>query len=200
MTASSRPGLPADACCCGGGKGRCGWGGLCGAVTLLTPYNGQTRELNSQLGASLGELAREPAILVSNVDTFQGKESDVVVYSCVRSGHGGIGFVKDLRRLNVALTRARHALFIVGNEHSLGSSDDWQALMRDARERGCWCNITSSEAASRPADLLRRIVRTHLDGTPLGHTQATPRALAEVERVGSLPRPPLSANNTTTVQ
>ena len=52
----------------------------------------------------------EHAVEVASVDTYQGKEKDVILYSTVRSGRGGIGFVNDLRRLNVALTRARHAL------------------------------------------------------------------------------------------
>ena len=42
----------------------------------------------------------------------------MIIYSCVRAGSGGIGFVKDVRRMNVALTRARHALFVVGSEAS----------------------------------------------------------------------------------
>lgn len=52
---------------------------------------------------------------------WQGRESDVVIYSAVRTE--GLGFVSDLQRLNVALTRARHSLFIVGNAQSLSSSE-----------------------------------------------------------------------------
>ena len=66
----------------------------------------------------------------------------------MRSGGGGIGFVNDLRRLNVALTRARHALYIVGSEDSLTASPDWRALLADARDRGCVFDV-DAEAVER---------------------------------------------------
>lgn len=78
-----------------------------GSVTLLTPYRGQVallrdlvaREARRNVSMDMGR------ITIATVDGFQGKESDIVIFSCVRSGAGSIGFLSDLRRLNVALTR-----------------------------------------------------------------------------------------------
>ena len=57
---------------------------------------------------------------VNTVDGFQGSERDVIIISCVRSGQGqGIGFLQDRQRLNVALTRAKHCLIVIGDTSAL---------------------------------------------------------------------------------
>lgn len=53
------------------------------------------------------------------MDGFQGQENEVIIVSCVRAGGQGIGFLKDRKRLNVALTRAQHSVFIVGHRCTL---------------------------------------------------------------------------------
>jgi ATP-dependent exoDNAse (exonuclease V) beta subunit len=106
----------------------------------------------------------------------------VVLYSAVRSG-GSLGFVNDLRRLNVALTRARHALFVVGSEASLSSSSDWAALLQDARERGSVRNVTLSQIRrASAAEMAKLIPVSLLDGSSLVESAGQPKALATCKR------------------
>lgn len=62
-------------------------------------------------------------VVIETVDSFQGKQMDVVIMSCVRASEPGqqtgIGFVADVRRLNVAITRAKRALWILGSAATL---------------------------------------------------------------------------------
>ena len=56
----------------------------------------------------------ENLIEVNTVDGYQGREKNIILISCVRTGKKGIGFLSDARRLNVALTRAKYAVFVLG--------------------------------------------------------------------------------------
>eukprot|EP00854_Cymbomonas_tetramitiformis_P001457 gene1457-2079_t len=70
------------------------------------------------------------AIRIDTIDSFQGQECDVVVMSCVRTaGNGAIGFLSDIRRMNVGLTRARKALWVLGNVSALRGNPAWAALI-----------------------------------------------------------------------
>lgn len=134
-----------------------------GSVAVLTPYQGQIPALRAALDA---EYARSNAIRASasapnsrpmlptlipeiaTVDSAQGREFDVVIFSAVRTGSAGaqkppsegcasrkaqIGFVKDKRRMNVALTRGKFAVWVIGDAKTLGAgSDDWAALWKHA--------------------------------------------------------------------
>ncbi len=71
---------------------------------------------------------------ISTVDAFQGAERDVIIMSCVRTG--GIGFIKDKRRLNVALTRAKKHLIIVGCYKNLYPNPVWGALLSKIKQVG----------------------------------------------------------------
>jgi superfamily I DNA and/or RNA helicase len=74
--------------------------------SVLSPYSAQVDLLKRLLSAHTG--TGTGTVEVSSIDGFQGREADVVVFVTVRSNESGeIGFLKDMRRLNVALTRAR---------------------------------------------------------------------------------------------
>jgi senataxin len=72
---------------------------------------------------------------VNTVDGFQGREKDMIIFSCVRSGEH-IGFLSDVRRLNVAITRARSCLVLVGCENTLIRNDCWREMIVYLKSRG----------------------------------------------------------------
>ena len=74
-------------------------------------------------------------IEVNTVDSFQGREANIIIFSCVRAaGSKGIGFLSDVRRMNVALTRARHFLFVIARCQSIVVNPYWDQLVSQARE------------------------------------------------------------------
>jgi senataxin len=72
------------------------------------------------------------SIEVNTVDAFQGREKDFIIISTVRSE--GLGFLKDLRRMNVAITRARHFLWVIGNSNCLNQNPTWKGLISRGSE------------------------------------------------------------------
>ena len=88
--------------------------------------------------------ALEGACRVGTVDSFQGQETDLVVFSATRSnGVGDLGFCRDPRRLCVALTRARRGLILIGDARTLRSSHHWAALIESCRARGLFVDSLS---------------------------------------------------------
>ena len=80
-------------------------------VGIITPYKLQLKCLQREFEDVLSsEEGRD--LYINTVDAFQGQERDVIIMSCVRASGHGVGFVADIRRMNVALTRARRALWV----------------------------------------------------------------------------------------
>ena len=86
------------------------------SVGVITGYAGQVEQVQSTIDPANGHRWKALDIEVATVDSFQGRERDIVIYSTVRSNRArNIGFQSDFRRVNVALSRAREALVIVGD-------------------------------------------------------------------------------------
>lgn len=89
-------------------------------VGLISPYKAQVRYLRSLLKRDAFFKPYQSAITINTVDGFQGQERDVILISLVRANEDGqIGFLNDLRRMNVAITRARMKLIILGAASTL---------------------------------------------------------------------------------
>ena len=75
---------------------------------------------------------------MSSVDGFQGREKEAIIFSGVRSNPArSVGFLADARRLNVAITRAKRGLVIVGDEQTLSAAPVWQDYLRFLKKKGC---------------------------------------------------------------
>lgn len=89
-------------------------------VGIISPYKVQTQYLRQQIKKREEFRSFRNVISVNTVDGFQGQERDIILISLVRSNDNGqIGFLNDLRRMNVAMTRARMKLIIFGNKQTL---------------------------------------------------------------------------------
>ncbi|KAF4837191.1 Regulator of nonsense transcripts 1-like protein [Colletotrichum tropicale] len=110
-----------------------------GDIGVITPYEGQRSYIVSTM-QNTGTFKKESykEVEVASVDAFQGREKDFIVLSCVRSNDNqGIGFLSDPRRLNVALTRAKYGLVIIGNPKVLSKHELWHHLLVHFKERKC---------------------------------------------------------------
>jgi senataxin len=100
-------------------------------VAVITPYAFQCHRIKQYTKP----LAAQIDLTISTVDGFQGRESDVVILSCVRNAKFGMGFMLDTRRMNVALTRAKFGLWVLCSSQNAMLSPLWQALFTDASAR-----------------------------------------------------------------
>lgn len=93
-------------------------------IGVISPYKNQVRLIN-----------KKTIVDVKSVDGFQGGEKDIIIISLVRSNdNGDIGFLKDLRRLNVSLTRAKKKLIVIGNRETLKSNNDYKEFLEFCEE------------------------------------------------------------------
>ncbi|MDP9024671.1 MAG: Upf1 family helicase, partial [Candidatus Eremiobacteraeota bacterium] len=87
------------------------------SIGVICMYKAQRDRLRSLLPTAGIEPARLATVVIDTVDSYQGKENDIVIISLVRNNSSGrIGFLGDLRRINVAVSRARDRLVLVGSK------------------------------------------------------------------------------------
>lgn len=120
-----------------------------GKIGIITPYKGQLRELRLRFQQRYGESILSK-IEFNTTDAFQGRECEIIIFSCVRASTQGIGFLKDIRRMNVGLTRAKSSLWILGNSEALIQGEFWRALVEDARTRKAYTEGDIMSLLRRP--------------------------------------------------
>lgn len=102
-------------------------------IGVISPYSSQVKLIRDGLNSTSSKLAD---VEVHTVDGFQGREKDIILFSCVRSERPPteprsytIGFLRDKRRMNVSLSRARLSLIVVGNTQKMYTSRKWKKLI-----------------------------------------------------------------------
>ena len=104
-------------------------------VGVIAPYRAQVSELMRQFDALGVQADMRERVEFATVDAFQGQERDAIVISFTRSNsEGEVGFLKEYRRTNVAMTRAKHHLLMIGDGATLGSDSFYRQLIERAEE------------------------------------------------------------------
>ncbi|MEW5848722.1 MAG: IGHMBP2 family helicase [Myxococcota bacterium] len=110
-------------------------------VAVIAPYSAQVDTLRDLLATEV-----RAGLEVDSVDAFQGREKEAVVVGLTRSNEQGeIGFVADGRRLNVAITRARAKLFVVGDSATVGARGHGAALVEHAQRNNAYLSAYALE-------------------------------------------------------
>ncbi|KFO94828.1 Uncharacterized protein C4orf21, partial [Buceros rhinoceros silvestris] len=103
------------------------------AIGVITLYKSQMSKIQNSLSSVSSEAFNVRAVQVSTVDAFQGAEKEVVVLSCVRTRQ--MGFIDSEKRMNVALTRAKRHLLVVGSLACLSRNRLWGRVIRHCKGR-----------------------------------------------------------------
>ena len=108
-------------------------------IAVISPYRQQIEILKEQLQHAPDLLQYGNKISVNTIDSFQGQERDIVYISMTRSNtENKIGFLSDIRRMNVAMTRARKKLVVIGDSATLSNLDFYADLITYAQEQDAW--------------------------------------------------------------
>ncbi len=110
-------------------------------IAVISPYVDQVARIKKEF--------RVEGLEIKTVDGFQGREKEVVIVSFVRSNKSGeVGFLRDLRRLNVSITRAKRKLILIGDSRTLESEGCYKRLVELAKERGRYKTVGHFTASS----------------------------------------------------
>ncbi len=115
-------------------------------LAVITPYDAQVKLLREQLRDAL-----DAGLEVGTVDGFQGREKEAIVVDLVRSNdEGEIGFLADVRRMNVAITRAKRFLMVVGDSATLASADYYSRFMDAAEAQNATLSAWADDGIGEP--------------------------------------------------
>jgi senataxin len=133
-----------------------------GMIGVIASYKAQLIELKNRFSAKYGDAIFDE-IEFNTTDAFQGREREIIIFSCVRAkATGGIGFLGDIRRMNVGLTRAKSSLWVLGDSRSLQQGEFWNKLIEDAKKRDRYTGGDVLALFSKPSSRDRKPVREAL--------------------------------------
>ncbi|MDX2063868.1 MAG: AAA domain-containing protein [Bacteroidia bacterium] len=114
------------------------------SLGVISPYQEQIRRLRIRLEGAYGLSQPWLQLHIRTIDGFQGQERDAIVVSLVRSNpQGEIGFLRETRRINVALTRAKGTLIVVGDSATIGNHPFYTALLDYAQRESTYTHLYS---------------------------------------------------------
>jgi superfamily I DNA and/or RNA helicase len=109
------------------------------SIGVISPYKHQVEVLKELLLSSRELLEVGSALTVNTIDSFQGQERDVIYISMTRSNSENvIGFLSDIRRMNVAMTRSRKKLVVIGDSATLSQLDFYTDFITYAQEKNSY--------------------------------------------------------------
>ncbi len=109
------------------------------SIAIISPYKQQVNILKDLIGSSEEIKPFLPFISINTVDSFQGQERDIVYISMTRSNaNGEIGFLSDIRRMNVAMTRAKKKLVVIGDSATLAQFPYYNNFIAFAEDKEAW--------------------------------------------------------------
>ncbi|XP_074833527.1 helicase MOV-10 isoform X2 [Carettochelys insculpta] len=154
-------------------------------IGIISPYRKQVEKIRLAITQKDPELKQLPDIKklkVGSVEEFQGQERRVLLVSTVRSGAEylsvdekfKLGFLKNPKRFNVAITRAKALLIIVGNPAVLSKDPHWGTFLKYCREKGGYTGCPYPQASAEEDDLAEELGSLHLSmqaaGTQMGES------------------------------
>lgn len=102
-------------------------------TAFISPYSGQVTAAKEQLPKEMR---------ISTIDSFQGQEKENIILSLVRSNDDGdIGFLKDYRRMNVAITRAKEQLIVIGDSATIGADSFYKTFLAYVEQHGTYRTV-----------------------------------------------------------
>jgi len=146
-------------------------------IGVITPYRRQVVKLRERLGAA----GWRDEVMVGTTEEFQGQERMAILLSTVRSSHeflamdaaNKLGFLANPKRFNVAVTRARALMVVVGNPHILEQDNEWRALLECAVDHGCYKGCPYPKLALEPQHEQEQLSRLLLDQGELARLEET---------------------------
>ncbi|KAF3108378.1 DEAD-box type RNA helicase [Orbilia oligospora] len=144
-----------------------------GKIGIITPYKTQLHALRQKFVDTYNDQILR-TIEFNTTDAFQGREREIIIFSCVRASQKStIGFLSDIRRMNVGLTRARSSLFVLGNANTLKKNEFWASLVENAQDRGYYTEGNFEQLLRRPCRTTMKQIEKSLSGVSISPADAS---------------------------